>query len=175
MARTKSTNTADTAPKNVAPKKIDRDYYVPVKSNVKGELIYEAKDGSYTERWSDFGEVVEIPYSELVHIKNAKRAFFVNNWIVLEDTDEYTAQDFYRALNIDKLYPNSDKVKDMNDVFALDTKEMGSFISSVSEGYKENIATFAGQLIKENDPRLDKKSKVKALEKALDRKLVNED
>lgn len=57
----------------------------------------------------------------------------------------------------------------------MNANEITEFVTTLSDGYKESIASFARQLIKEEDKRLDAKSKVKALEKALGRTLTDED
>ena len=180
MARTKTTVDAnetatETKVSTDKPKRIDGDYFVPVKSNVKGELIYASKDDSYRETWFDYGEVIEMEMRELVKLRNSHKGWFQNNWIVLIGTDEYSAQDFYRALNVAQFYPKSEKITSMEDIFDMSANEIAEFVTTLSEGYKESIAAFARQLIKEEDKRLDAKSKVKALEKALGRTLIDEE
>ncbi len=180
MARTKTiTDANETASETKVltekPQRIDGDYFVPVKSNVKGELIYTSKDDSYREIWYGYGEVIEMEMRELIKLRNSHKGWFQNNWIVLEGTDEYSAQDFYRSLNVAQFYPKSEKISSMEDIFDMNANEITEFVTTLSDGYKESIASFARQLIKEEDKRLDAKSKVKALEKALGRTLTDED
>lgn len=102
MARTKTTTDAnetasETKVLTEKTQRIDGNYFVPVKSNVKGELIYASKDDSYREIWYGYGEVIEMEMRELIKLRNSHKGWFQNNWIVLEGTDEYSAQDFYRS------------------------------------------------------------------------------
>lgn len=166
-ASTEETNVTITTPVPVDKKKIPMDYPVPVKSNVQGKLIYVSKGGTCAEEWGELGEIVYIDFEELNRMRNTQKGFFVDNMILFEDTDDYTAEDFYKALRVEKYYQNISVFSSLDDVFNLSVSKITSIVPSLSKGYKSNIGAMAIQLIKNKDKRMDSVAKIKALEKAL--------
>lgn len=147
--------------------KIPKDYDIPVKSNVQGKLTYTSSKTKYTEEWDEIGMVAYLEYDELISMRNAHKKFFENNWILIEDTDDYTASEIYTALGVEKYYKNIALFETLDDVFNLSVSEINKIIPTLSQGHKTNIASRAMQLIADNDERMDSTSKIKAFEKAL--------
>lgn len=147
--------------------KIPKDYDIPVKSNVQGKLTYTSKKTGYTEEWDEIGMVVFLEYDELVSMRNAHKKFYEDNWILIEDTEDYTAEEIYYALNVDKYYKNIAIFETLDDVFNLGVSDIEQIVPTLSAGYKRSIASRAMQLIVDNDERMDSTAKIKALEKAL--------
>lgn len=146
---------------------IPMNFEIPVKSNVQGGLVYVSRKTGYTERWEQMGDVVYLEFQELVSMKNASKRFFTDNWVIILDTEEYTAEQIYYALQVDKYYKNISAFEDIDDVFKLSITDIGKIVPELSNGYKQIIITRAITLIKENSPLLDSKKKINALEKAL--------
>lgn len=144
---------------------IDNSVIVPVKSNVHGSLRFESN--ICKEYWNDINDIVDLTWGEILSIRQQARAFFENNWIVLEDTEEYTAKQMYEALGVSKYYPDCDKVRCMDDIFTLKQKELVAYLEQVSDAAKENIIMYIKSLIKNSDKRVDSKSKMETLSKAL--------
>lgn len=165
MARPTKTNA--TQPSKPEKIKIDADYMIPVKSNVGGVLYYKSKKTGYEETWDETGIVIEMEYGELVSMRNSQKKFFTNNWIVIEDTDEYTAEQIYKALNVDKYYTSDGAYETIDDIFEFSAKKIEEVVPTLSKAVKETIITKAYTMLAEEDERLDSKAKVKALEKAL--------
>lgn len=164
MGRPTKTNTEKSS---VAKIKIESDYLVPVKSNVGGVLYYKSKKTGYEEIWDDTGVVIEMEYGELVSMRNSQKKFFINNWIVFEDTDEYTADEIYKALNVDKYYTSNGLYDNIDDIFNFSAKKIEEVVPTLSKPVKETVIAKAYTMLAEEDERLDSKAKVKALEKAL--------
>ena len=88
--------------------KIPLDTVVPVVCNVIGGAIYKsAKTIGYTIDWDAYGSVEYVELSELVSMRNTARRFFEDNWIVLEDTENFTAVQLYDFLRVTKYYENA--------------------------------------------------------------------
>lgn len=147
--------------------KIESDYLIPVKSNTGGVLYYKSKKTGYEETWDETGTVIEMEYGELVSMRNSQKKFFINNWIVVEDTDDYTADEIYKALNVDKYYTSNGLYENIDDIFNFSAKKIEEIVPTLSKPVKETILTKAYTMLAEEDERLDSKAKVKALEKAL--------
>jgi hypothetical protein len=154
------------APKPVKVK-IDSDYLIPVRSNVGGVLYYKSKKTGYEETWDESGTVIEMEYGELVSMRNSQKKFFVNNWITIEDTDDYTAEQIYKALNVDKYYVSNGLYETIDDIFDFSAKKIGEIVPNLPKAVKETITTKAYTMLADNDSRLDSKAKTEALEKAL--------
>lgn len=147
--------------------KIESDYLIPVKSNVGGTLYYKSKKTGYEETWDETGVTIEMEYGELISMRNSQKSFFINNWIVIEDTDDYTADEIYKALNVDKYYTSNGVYNNIDDIFGFSAKKIEEVVPTLSKAVRETIITKAYTMLAEEDERLDSKAKVKALEKAL--------
>ena len=147
--------------------KIEPDYLIPVKSNVGGVLYYKSKKTGYEETWDETGTVIEMEFSELISMRNSQKKFFINNWIVVEDTDDYTADEIYKALNVDKYYTSNGLYENIDDIFSFSAKKIEKVVPTLSNPIKETILAKAYTMLAEDDSRLDSNAKRKALEKAL--------
>lgn len=140
---------------------------VPVKSGIHGILTYSSKKTfGYTVDWDDYGSVEFVEYGELLSMRNTQRAFFENNWIFIEDTDEYAASDIYKALAVEKYYNSVIVGDDLERLFTMEPEDIEETVSKLSSGIKQNIASIAKERIETGE--FDSNNRIKALEKALD-------
>lgn len=146
--------------------KIPLDTVVPVICNVVGGAIYESQRfKGYPIHWDSYGSVEYIELSELVSMRNTSRRFFEDNWIVLGDTEDYTAEQLYDFLKVSNLYKNIYTPENINDIFKLDPNDIIKKVSNLSKGMKSTIATKAKEMIDAKE--LDSNNKIEALETAL--------
>ena len=99
-------------------------------------------------------------YEELVSMRNSQKRFFTDNWITICDTEDYSAAEILKALNMDK-YDTID------DVFGWSAKKIEEVVPTLPVTVRDTLITNAYVLMDNNDPRLDSNAKRKALEKAL--------
>lgn len=167
---TSSSLNTNTVTQNSKKKSIPADYMIPVKSGVQGILVYLSKKTyGYTIEWNSYGEIEYIEYSELLSMRNTSKTFFENNWIFFEDTDDYTAQELYEILKVDKYYRNTVLGENLDDIFLMTADEIISTIAPLSKGVKETIALSARNKIDSGE--LDSIKRIEALEKALNAEL----
>lgn len=146
-------------------------YEIPVKSNVAGGLVYvSSKNRGYEYYWDHTGDIAYLEYGELLSMRNSYRKFFENNWIVVEDSD-YTAEEVYKALAVDKYYAFN--FGGMDDVFTMSEKQLTEIVPTLTKGFKENIISRAKDLYKEGNEIFDSSKKVKMFEKIFDMKFEN--
>lgn len=145
---------------------IDNDYVIPVKSNFDGTLTFS--DNGWNEKWYGIGDVVEMPWSGVKDIRKYGRKSFEKNWLILESTKDYTADQLYTALGVKEYYPNADKFKDVEVLISMKPKEIADYLKGMSADYRSTFMSFAKRLYEDGDPRMDSKTKVSALEKILD-------
>lgn len=151
----------------VEKKTIPLNYIIPVKSGVQGGLVYVSRKNGYELHWDKYGSIEYMEYSELVAMKNGHKRFFEDNWIFFEDTEDFTAEDIYRALLVDKYYKFIINLDNIDDVFSYSVDDIETKIPNMSTGLKQTIASRAKELIDEGNPILDSMTKIKAFEKAL--------
>lgn len=163
--------------KNKIPKaiKIPLDYIIPVKSGVQGGLTYVSRKSGYEVVWESFGMVEYLPYEELVAMRNSNKRFYVDNWIYFEDTDDYTADDIYKSLLVDKYYKNILDVENIDDLLSLDSENLKLKLENASNGLKDTIVTRAKQLMMDGDPIMDSISKRETIEKMFGVELIPKD
>lgn len=146
--------------------KIPLDTVVPVICNVVGGAVYESQRfKGYPIHWDSYGSVEYIELSELVSMRNTSRRFFEDNWIVLGDTEDYTAGQLYDFLKVSNLYKNIYTPENINDIFKLEPNDIIKKVSNLSKGMKSTIATKAKEMIDAKE--LDSNKKIEALETAL--------
>lgn len=145
--------------------RIPLDTIVPVICNTVGGAIYTSKKiMGYQIEWDDIGSVEYMELGELASMRNTDRRFFEDNWIVLEDTEEYTAMQLYDFLKVSKYYKNVFTPENIDEIFAYSKDKIIKTIPTLSKGLKETIAARARQKLDEDT--LDKNI-IDALETAL--------
>jgi len=147
-------------------KKIPLDLEVPVTSNYTGNLIFVSKKSQgYSVEWVEYGMTEYMEIGELLSMRNTDLRFYKDNWIVIGDTDEYSCDDIYKFLKVDKYYENVYTPEDIDSFFTLTPNEMIKEIAKLSVGMKECIAVKAQSMI--NDGILDSNKKIDVLSEAL--------
>lgn len=145
--------------------RIPLDTIVTVVCNTIGGATYISKKASgYIVEWEDFGSEEYMELGELVAMRNTDRRFFEDNWITLEDTDEYDAMQLYEFLKVAKYYKNVFTSRNIDELFSYSKDKIIKTISTLSRGMKETIAVRAKQKL--DDDTLDRNI-VETLESAL--------
>lgn len=145
--------------------RIPLDTMVTVICNTIGGATYISKKASgYIVEWEDFGSEEYMELGELVAMRNTDRRFFEDNWITLEDTDEYDAMQLYEFLKVAKYYKNVFTSRNIDELFSYSKDKIIKTVSTLSRGMKETIAVRAKQKL--DDDTLDRNI-VETLESAL--------
>jgi hypothetical protein len=147
-------------------KKIPLDTVVPVICNTVGGATYKSKKmAGYMVEWDEYGSEEFMELSELVAMRNTDRRFFTDNWIILEDTEDYSALELYDFLKVTKFYERILTPADIDSLFDMDKDAIIKVISGMSKGMKSTIASKVQQKIVSGE--LDSTSKIDAFEDAL--------
>lgn len=137
-------NKSNVAKRIQASVRIPLDTIVPVICNSVGGLIYISKKTmGYTIEWDGLGSVEYIELGELSSMRNTDRRFFEDNWIVLDNTDEYTSAQLYDFLKVSKFYENVFTPDTIDEIFTYSKNEIVKTITGLSRGMKETIAARA--------------------------------
>lgn len=139
---------------------IANDLTVDVASAVNGELIWVSKRTGYKVIWNEFGEKNPLTVADLLDMRNGDRAFFVNNWVTIEDS---RADEIMKHLGIDKFYKLIKSVDDLDEIIlGMDPDKIKTALPKFSYSLKETIILRAQEL--KNEGRLDSSRRIKALE-----------
>ena len=93
-------------------------------------------------------------------MRNGDRAFFVNNWVTIEDP---RADEIMKHLGIDKFYKLIKSVDDLDEIIlGMDPDKIKTALPKFSYSLKETIILRAQEL--KNEGRLDSSRRIKALE-----------
>ena len=160
-----NTESKETASRIQKMVRIPLDTIVPVVCNTVGGATYISKKiMGYQVEWDDLGSVEYMELGELASMRNTDRRFFTDNWIVLEDTVEYTAMQLYDFLKVSKYYENVFTPENIDEIVTYSKDKITKTIATLSRGLKETIAARAKQKLDEDT--LDKNI-IDTLESAL--------
>lgn len=157
-------NTTVEKPTVVQRKNIPLNYVFSVRSNTQGKLVYISRKNGYKLIWDNFGSHENMDYEELVAMRNAYKDFFVNNRISIEDSEDYTAEEVYKALQVDKYYNHLFHIDDIDEVLALPNDILREKLIDAPVAIREAIVVRAKQLILENSDIMDSKSKTEMIQ-----------
>lgn len=151
VSKSDKEETSAVAKKIQSSVRIPLDTIVPVICNTVGGAFYSSKKiMGYTVEWEDIGSVEYMELGELSSMKNTDKRFFEDNWIVFDDTEEYTASELYDFLKVSKYYKNVLTPDNIDEIFTYPKDEIVKTISTLSRGMKETIAVRAKQKLDEN-------------------------
>lgn len=158
--------TVPAKPKKVVEPKIEKeepianDITVDVASAVNGELTWVSKRTGYKVIWNEFGEKNPLTVADLLDMRNGDRAFFVNNWVTIEDP---RADKIMKHLGIDKFYNFIKSVDDLDEIILSKSPDaIKTILPKFSYSLKETVILRALELKKEGI--LDSSRRIKALE-----------
>lgn len=175
-ATTKSTSTTtakaqEPVAEKIAPKpktkkpKIPGDLDVSVVSNVTNLLCYNCiKTYGEEVQWSNYGDSQDLSFEELRAMKGRYPRYFRDNWIVLEDSGDYTAEEIYAALGVTKEYENTVTPDTIRELFAQSNDELEESLKSFSRPVKQTVYDVA--LAQKEAGQFDSISKFEIIRKA---------
>ena len=126
-------------------------------SVVQGGLYYEGSKTGMLYSFSDYGDVTEIEYRDLVAAVRTKSEYVYNPYFIIEDEDflaEFPA--------VAKFYENQISIKDLKSILDLDISKMVSAIQLLPKSAVDNLKKIASTQIANG--HLDSVKKIKALD-----------
>ncbi|MDD3901785.1 MAG: hypothetical protein PHX22_11235 [Dysgonamonadaceae bacterium] len=158
-------NQIDNKPVNTK-RKIPLDTNISCKSAVRGTLTYLSKRmAGYQVVWNDFGDEEFLDLQELISMRSTDLRFFKDNWIIIDDSEGYTAQEIMNYIKVDQYYDKNVNIDNFDSLFNETPEKIKETVSKMSSGVKDTIAIRAKQLY--NSGTLDSRKRVEALEESL--------
>lgn len=152
--------------KPIIPKDIDPTQYIAVRNGFQGQLVYKSQRTGELFTWEGFGDEQDIELRELRNMKNSNKTFFINNWFMFSEEDDWVID----YLGVRQYYKNAIKIDNFDDIFTKRPAELKAIISKLSEGQKKSVAYRASELIVEH--KIDSLSVITTLEETLGIELI---
>lgn len=166
IAREESTvERTERKPQYKVKRDLDPNMIITVKNGFQGRLIYKSRRTQERFEWESFGDEQDMDLQELKNAKNASKAFFENNWFLIDDPEvlEY--------LGVTQYYKYALNFNSFDDLFKMDADDIKKTISRLSVGQKKSVAYRAKQLI--SDGIIDSIKVISALEDSLSIELID--
>ena len=130
---------------------------VSCRSVVQGGLFMEGLKTKMDYSWTDYGDVTEVEYRDLVAAVRSKSRFVFNPWFIIEDEDflnEYP--------QVKQFYDSSYTVKDLIKILDMPAEKMIEEIKKLPKGAVDTIKSLAAKQV--SNGTLDSVSRIKALD-----------
>lgn len=166
IAREESTvERTERKPQYKVKRDLDPNMIITVKNGFQGRLIYKSRRTQERFEWESFGDEQDMDLQELKNAKNASKAFFENNWFLIDDPEvlEY--------LGVTQYYKYALNFNSFDDLFKMDADDIKKTIFRLSVGQKKSVAYGAKQLI--SDGIIDSIKVISALEDSLSIELID--
>lgn len=148
-------------------KNLNPNMIVTVKNGFQGHLVYKSRRTNERFEWDDFGDEQDMELQELKNARNASKAFFINNWFLIDDPEvlEY--------LGVAQYYKFALDFKSFDELFEKTPNEIKNIIALLSNGQKKSVAYRAKELIASGV--IDSIKVINALEEGLSIELIDRD
>lgn len=166
IAREESTvERTERKPQYKVKRELNPNMIITVKNGFQGRLIYKSRRTQERFEWESFGDEQDMDLQELKNAKNASKAFFENNWFLIDDPEvlEY--------LGVTQYYKYALNFNSFDNLFKMDADDIKKTISRLSVGQKKSVAYRAKQLI--SDGIIDSIKVISALEDSLSIELID--
>jgi hypothetical protein len=130
-----------------------------VKNGYQGVLVYKAQKNGERFVWKEFGDEQEMELGELKAAKSAHKAYFENNWFILE------APEVVEYLGVGQFYKNALSAADLDALLTKEPEEIIGAVNRLSAGQKKTLTARAQSLFAEG--KIDSNKAIAALETAL--------
>lgn len=153
--------TPKTQPKKEVKKYVSGDR-VPCKSITAGKLVYYSTKTHERYEWSNYGDITDVLYEDLLSMKSAKSQFIYKPLFVIADEDLLADPSWSK---IQEFYDQVEIVDDAEDYLNQTPERLKQLLLQAPDGVKNTIKITASQMI--NKGELDSIRKIKVLDEVL--------
>lgn len=154
---------AATAPAEQKTEAIDESQYVTVRNGFHGTLVYISQRTKEQFDWPEYGDEQEMELRELKSAKAGQKAFFTNNWFMLDDW-------VIKYLGVENYYKHTVDQRGLNELLRSAPDKIISEISKMNEGQKSSVGYRVREMIESGE--IDSLRVITALEEALGIELI---
>lgn len=149
----------------IEPRKFDSGDMIPCKSVRNGVLQYIGKKTGDLYEWSDYGDITDVSYGDLLAIKANKSKFIYAPWFLILDEDAIV------ALKLKDLYDQFAEYEDVDEFFDLPASEFRAKLMKAPQGFKDTVARTASLRVR--DGSLDSVIKIKIIDDVLGKSIMS--
>jgi len=127
--------------------KIKREDLIEVMSFTNGEVIYQNPRTQEEYIWNNFGDIKDVPFSELIEMKSRKPGYLTKPWLLIlndEVIEHFNLTDFYKTII---------KPEEIDAFYKMEEKEMVQFIHNTTKDMRRLIVTLTRQKIRNKELR----------------------
>jgi hypothetical protein len=135
---------------------IKEDEKIPVMSGSMGVVIYRSEISGKKWKFTQFGQMDTMPYSELLAIQNRYSGYFAEGWIIVLDS---RVQEEFKLTN---MYKNILTPQNIDEVFKKPVEELQVIIDNLPDGMKVTFCNKAQELYAKN--KIDNFKVIKLIE-----------
>lgn len=143
---------------------LDPHTIVEVKNGFPGLLIYVSSKTGELFRWEELGDEQDMELQELKNARNASKAFFENNWFMIDDPE------ILDYLGVTQYYKHAVRLENCDEILAMSPAEIEKTVPAMSSGQKLALKYRVKQLIATGE--LDSIKAITAFENALGVELI---
>ena len=158
---------AEPTPEETAAEKktdtIDESQFVTVRNGFHGTLVYISQRTKEQFDWPEYGDEQEMELRELKSAKAGQKAFFANNWFLLDDW-------VIKYLGVENYYKHSVDQRSLNELLRSSPDRIVSEISMMNDGQKSSVGYRVREMIRNGE--IDSLRVITALEEALGTELI---
>ena len=146
-------------------KKYNANDLIKCKSIANGELLFVGEKSKILYRWSDYGDVEEVEYQDLLYAARMRSKTLLLPRIIVLD-NEFVKQN----KELDKLYKSMHGYDDLIKLLNLDINSFKVALTTLPEGVRDALKGLASTMIANGS--LDSIKKIKALDEAFGTQLL---
>lgn len=144
---------------------LDPHSFITIRNGFNGRLVYVSKRTGERLVWDEFGSEQDMELQELKNAKNSARAFFENNWFMIDDPEVIA------YLGVERYYKNALRFDSFDELFSKSPEEIKERVALLSAGQKASVAYRARQLIAAK--KIDSIRVIEVLEESLSAELIS--
>lgn len=134
-------DTVKEAPVVAAPSK-KREYkgddLIPCKSMVQGEMIYKSRKSGNKYVWSNYGDVTEVEYQDLMGLRAARSKYIFAPLIIIEDEELLNE---IRWKDVKKLYENLYSIADIYNALDLPNPQFRAALEKMPNSFRKAVSS----------------------------------
>ena len=118
---------------------------IEVMSGINGQYTHHSSQTGRAFRFKGFGQVVKMPYAEIITLRNFHPNVLESGWIVILDNE--VVEDF----GLSEKYKNIITKENVNGIFKKSPEELESFIRSLPSGMRITLIDLAKKAYKKGE------------------------
>lgn len=154
--------------KSVRTEKIEPDALIPCRSIVQGYLNFKGKKSGTVYQWESVNDVTDVEYQDLKSAMLSRSVYITRPYFIVEDDEVLNLPEWKE---VKRIYDSMYSKNDLADIFRIDSPdEMGRVLESLPSGVKQQIGSFAKELMERGV--LDSVRKIRKIDEVLGTSLM---